>query len=197
MESLSQSIITSAQSIPLGIQIVFLAASSFAEGLPIIGSVLPGGTIALFAGSLSASGSLPPFAACLLVGISSFAGDMTGFMLGKKFRNWRVIKKIIEHEDYQKSWDVFDRHIAIISIFGKLVPVVRSAPSALAGARGIKARTYAVYSFIGSMLWGIVGIYAGNIIGTYASGWAVWVIIGIVAGSVIFTGIWKRLKKRS
>lgn len=158
---------------------------SFAEGLPVIGSILPGGTIAIFAGSLSASGIIAPLTACLLVGIASFAGDMTGFLLGKRFRHLSWIQKIVNSEKHQKSWDLFDRHIAIITIFGKLIPVVRSTPSVFAAVRGIRTRRYIVYSFLGSMLWGVVGVYAGNFFTAYFGERAIPFILALIVASIV------------
>lgn len=199
MESFSQSIITMLESIPVGWQMVVLGFFSFAEGLPVIGSILPGGTIAIFAGGLSASGSIAPLTACLVVGVASFLGDMTGFFLGKRFRHLKWIQAIVSHEKHQKSWDLFDRHIAIITIFGKLIPVVRSTPSIFAAIRGIRTRRYIVYSFIGSMLWGVVGVYAGNFLTKYFGEKALPFILGLIVvsivGVLVHQGI-KRLRRK-
>jgi membrane protein DedA with SNARE-associated domain len=172
-------------SIPVYMQIISIAFFSYAEGVPVIGSILPGGTIALLAGSLSASGIFSPLLAFLVISIFSFLGDMTGFYMGSRFKEHKFIKKIIEHEKHQKSWDLFDRHIAIISIFGKLIPVVRSTPSIFAGARGIARKRYIVYSFLGSFLWGFVGVYAGKFLTDILGELAIPIIFAVLIISVI------------
>lgn len=58
MESFSQSVIVTLEAIPVASQMVVLGFFSFAEGLPVIGSIIPGGTIAIFAGGLSSKASL-------------------------------------------------------------------------------------------------------------------------------------------
>lgn len=186
MESLSSSIIEFLMVVPTQVQFFVLFLFSFAEGLPIIGSILPGGTIAIFAGTLVQKGLLSPILTSLVIGISSFLGDMTGFFIGKKFKHLRWIKSIVENEKHQKNWDLFDRHILIITIFGKLIPVVRSTPSILAAVRGIKTRKYILYSFIGSMLWAWVGVYAGKLIEDFFGDKAITVIFLIVIGSIFF-----------
>lgn len=199
MESFSQSVIVTLEAIPVASQMVVLGFFSFAEGLPVIGSIIPGGTIAIFAGGLSSKGIIAPLTASLLVGISSFLGDMTGFLLGKRFRHLKWIQAIVSHEKHQKSWDLFDRHIAIITIFGKLIPVVRSTPSVFAAIRGIRTRRYIIYSFIGSMLWGVVGVYAGNFFTNYFGERALSFILGLIVvsivGVLIHQGV-KALRKR-
>jgi membrane-associated protein len=193
---ISESILAFISSMVPTLQLVAIFLFSFAEGLPVIGSILPGGTIALLAGSLSAAGFFSPVVAFVIIALSSFAGDMTGFFAGKRFRDAGWLKRIVTHEKHQKSWDLFDRHIAIISIFGKLIPVVRSTPSLFAAARGIKTRRYMLYSFLGSVLWAFAGVFAGNILTQYLGDKAIPVILLILVISIIAVGVQQVLKAR-
>lgn len=198
MDQFSAFVLETLTNISAILQIVVIFIFSYAEGLPIIGSILPGGTIALLAGSLSATGVFNPFTAFLIIALGSFLGDMTGFFLGKKFKEHKLIKKIVGHEKYQKSWDIFDRHIAIVTIFGKLLPVVRSTPSIFAAARGIKTRRYMIYSFLGSLLWSFAGVFAGNILTKYLGDKALVVILILLVGSIVIVSARtyiKRLKR--
>lgn len=103
MENISQNILTYIQSVPETTQLFLLFIFSFAEGLPIIGSILPGGTIAIFAGSLASQGLLSPLTSIFIIALASFLGDMVGFFIGKRFKNLKWIKKIIENEKHQKK----------------------------------------------------------------------------------------------
>lgn len=169
---------------------------SYLEGLPVIGTFVPGGTIAILVGALSSQGELLPIVAVLLTGVGSFLGDMTGFLIGKRYKHWRWVKKLINTEKHQNSWDMFDRHLALIVIFGRLVPVVRSAPAFLAGARDVRTYRYVVLSFIGSVVWACAGIYGGNLLGRAFGESAVVIILAIfVTVALIGLGI-KLLKKK-
>lgn len=181
--------------VPASVQLLVISLFSFAEGLPVIGSVLPGGTIAIFAGTLVEQGLLSPVATSMVIGLSSFFGDMTGFFIGRKFKHLRWIRAIVENEKHQKTWDLFDRHIMIITIFGKLVPVVRSTPSILAAVRNIKMRKYILYSFIGSVLWAVVGIYAGKLIEQFLGDRAIPFILGIIVISICIVLVRMGFKK--
>ncbi|HEY0979887.1 MAG TPA: DedA family protein [Candidatus Paceibacterota bacterium] len=174
--------------------LIFLFA--YGEGLPVIGSILPGGTIALLVGSLSVAGFIAPWSAVLIITIGSFLGDMTGFFIGKKFKHWKWVQRLVVQSKHQKSWDLFDRHLALIVIFGKLIPVVRSTPSFFAGARNVKVRTYIGLSFVGSMLWAVVGIYGGNALARVAPSAAIPVIVGILIISGIAAVVAKRHNAR-
>jgi len=171
------------------IRIVLVFLFSYAEGLPIIGSILPGGTIALLVGSMSTSGFINPLLAISIIAFGSFLGDITGFILGKKFKHLKWLKNLAEHEKHQKKWDIFDRHIAIIVIFGKLIPVIRSTPSFFAGIRNIKTQKYLLLSFIGSILWAITGVLGGAFITKFLGPSAVGIIIAvlIISGIVVFS----------
>lgn len=185
--------------VPTALKLFVLFLFSYAEGLPVIGSILPGGTIAIFAGTLVQQGLLSPIATMSVIGFSSFAGDMTGFFISKRFRHLRWIRAIVENEKHQKNWDLFDRHIVIITIFGKLIPVVRSTPSILAAVRGIKTRKYIICSFIGSILWAVVGVYAGNLIEKFFGEKAITFVFGIIVISIAIVCtriIIKRIRKK-
>ncbi len=169
---------------------------SYIEGVPVIGSVFPGGTIALLFGSLSDKGFIAPLTAVVIIAFGSFFGDLTGFLIGKKLRHKRWVHRIVAEEKHQQKWDIFDRHLAVILIFGKLVPVVRSTPSIFAGARNIRVQKYLFFSFFGSFLWAFFGVYGGNLISKLAGESAILVILGILVVSGIVTFFVNFLKKK-
>lgn len=197
MENISTSVIELMQSVSYPIKILILSLFSFAEGLPVIGSVLPGGTIAMLAGGLSSQGVLiSPFVVAVVVGTAGFFGDMVGFFLGRKFRNISWISNLVTHEKYKKSWDLFDRHLAIVTIFGKLLPVVRSTPSLFAALKGVRTRRYMVYSLIGSYLWGFAGVYAGNIFTQYFGPKFIGIILVVLVGSIFIISVRALIKRK-
>lgn len=197
MEFVSQNMIEVINTVSVSLQIFFIALFSFSEGLPIVGSFLPGGTIAIFAGSIATEGFFSPFFIAVLVSVASFMGDTTGFFIGRKFRNFKWVQEFAVHEKHKRSWDLFDRHMALIAIFGRLVPVVRSAPSLFAAIRGVRTRRYVVYSFLGSCLWAFSGVYFGNMITNYFGQQVISIIFGVVLvsiGIIIVRYLLKKIK---
>lgn len=181
-------------SVPEFLRYVFVFVTSFIEGMPILGSILPGGTIALLIGSLSAQNFINPLFAVLIIAVGTFLGDMLGFIIGRKYKEASWLKRIVFHEKHQKSWDLFDRHIAMVVIFGKLLPVIRSMPSLFAAARGVVIRKYVLYSAIGSVLWAFAGVYGGNILTRVLGESAILIILGLlVASGIVF--VFKKSKK--
>ena len=188
MQEISLFVVDYLNSISPFYQTLWISFFSFLEGLPVVGSIVPGGTIALLAGSLSVQGNLAPFVTFLFIGFFNFVGDISGFLLSKKFKHKKFIKKIVEKEEHQKNWDLFDKHIA-------LIPVIRSTPSMFAGFRGIKTRKYLLYSFTGSFLWAFAGVYLGNFLAKVFGDNAILIIFGILLVSV-FLVILNHLKKK-
>ena len=178
-------------------RIILVFLSAFAEGLPVVGTILPGGTIALLVGSLSETGFISPLTAVAVIAVGSFLGDSTGFFIGKYFKHIRWIKKLVSHEKHQTSWELFDRHIALIVVFGKLIPVVRSAPSFFAGARNVSSKKYLLFSGLGSLLWAFAGIYGGSALTRVFGPYAVPIILGILVVSAIVALISKKRKKKA
>ena len=164
--------------------LIFLVA--FGEGLPLIGTILPGGTIALLIGSLAQDGLLSVWKAIHLIAIGSLLGDLVGFFIGKKLGKHPRIKKIIDSEKHVKKWDIFDRHTALVIIFGKVLPVIRSTPSLFGGARKMNIYKYSSYVLVGSYLWAIAGIFGGKYLAEVFGSYAIVIILGIlvVSGAV-------------
>lgn len=194
MESLNETIIELFFSVTPSVRIALIILFAFGEGLPIIGSFLPGGTIALIIGSLSEKSFINPWLAIHLIALGSLAGDLVGFYAGMKLGNVSSIKKILESEKHVKKWDLFDRHAALVIIFGKILPIIRSTPALFAGARKMDLPKYIFYVLIGSYLWAIGGIFGGKYIAEVLGEYAVLIIIGVGILIGLITFISNKLK---
>jgi membrane-associated protein len=164
---------------------IFIFTLAFGEGLPIIGSFLPGGTIAILIGSLSEEGFINPWKAIHLIAIGSLLGDLIGFFAGKKLLHVSWVHNIVYNEKHTKKWDLFDRHAALVIILGKILPVIRSTPSIFAGARKMNIFKYIFYVLIGSYLWAMIGIFGGKYLQQIFGDYSILLILLIL----IFSGI--------
>ncbi len=172
---------------------------SYAEGLPVIGSFVPGGTVAILIGSLAKESFISPWWAIHLIAIGSFLGDITGFFFGKQLKKIKRIKNFLEQEHHVAKWEFFDRHMALLIIFGKLLPVVRSMPSLFAGARGISKKKYVFYVLVGSYVWAVTGVFGGTLLVTLFGEKAIpIIIISVVAVvcSVWLYGVFRKIIKK-
>jgi membrane-associated protein len=174
--------------------LIFLFA--FGEGLPIVGTFLPGGTVAIFIGALSEEGFINPWKAIHIIAIGSLLGDLIGFFVGRKLLHFNWVRKIIYSKKQAKTWDLFDRHAALVIIIGKLVPLVRSTPALFAGARKMNILKYIVYVLIGSYIWGIAGIFGGKYLAQIFGNFLLPIILGIIIVSILVTIISQKRKKK-
>ena len=165
MDTIAQNLTNIFYSVPEFFRYTIMFVMAFIEGVPVLGTLFPGGTMPIIVGSLSLQGFVSSFWAISFITLGSFSGDMLGFYLGKHFCNHKWIKNILENEKHQSTWDLFDKHFALVVIFGKSIPVIRSTPSLFASARGVIFKKYVMYSLAGSLLWAILGMYGGKIIG--------------------------------
>lgn len=165
------------------------------EGTPIIGSAFPGGTISLVIGTYVHTGVFNPWVAMILLILGNFIGDMIGYGLGRAGQKLPILRRTIEKESFGSAWAVFEQKLFYFVVLGRLVPVVRSVPSLLAGARQIPFRRYVGFSFAGSALWGAAGIWGGvlteAIVGPHA-----WLLIVIVVVASVVWGYIKKVHKK-
>lgn len=196
MHAIAESIRTTFFLLPEAGRYLFIFIVSIVEGFPVIGSILPGGTIALLVGSLSTEQFVIPWLAVVSIAVGTFLGDMAGFFIGKFYGKKEWVRKLVIKERHEKSWELFDRHLALVVIFGKLLPVVRSTPSLFAAIRGVHTRRYVLYSALGSVLWSCAGVYGGNILSRLIGEKAIILIIGVLIVSAVFVGVRSLVKKK-
>lgn len=173
----------------------FIFIISFGEGLPIIGSFLPGGTIAILIGALSQEGVINPWIAVHLIALGSLCGDLLGFFAGRKLLHISWVRKIVYSEKHAKSWDLFDRHTALVIIIGKLLPVVRSTPALFAGARKMNVLRYSLYVILASYIWAFAGIFGGKYLSQLVGNALLPIIVGIVVVTIIISIVSGRRSK--
>jgi membrane-associated protein len=166
----------------------------YLEGLPIVGSFAPGGTLALIIGAYVHSGAVDFWWSVLGLGIGSFLGDLTGYIVGRFAKKSKLVQRLIAKERVQTGLELFEKKLFLILVFGRMIPLVRSAPSLIAGAHHIKPAKYLTYNLIGSMLWAFVGVMIGMITGKVTGKYAVPIII-VVTTIAVAIMLWRQRKK--
>lgn len=141
-------------------------------------SFLPGDTLLFSAGLLAAQDGAPvgiwilaPCAAGAAV-----AGGQVGYLIG-----WRVGPELFKKEDARffkkrylaSSHEFFARHGRKTIVIGHFVGVVRTFMPVVAGASGMRYRTFLAYDVAGALAWGVgltvLGFQLGNVpfVGTH------------------------------
>jgi len=143
----------------------------FAESGLFFGFFLPGDSLLFTAGFLASQGFFNIF---ILLGVGAFAaisGDSVGYSFGR-----RVGKAIFKKDDslffnkknLLKAQQFYDKYGSKTIVLARFVPIVRTFAPIVAGAAGMKYRTFIAYNFIGGLLWSVgmllTGFFLGSVI---------------------------------
>ncbi|MFD6102728.1 VTT domain-containing protein [Nocardia salmonicida] len=136
--------------------------------------LLPGDSLLFTAGLIAASKSteIAPFAPIevllVLVPIAAIAGDQVGYVIGA--RGGTALFKADDARFFKKryideSHAFFVKHGPITIVLARFVPIVRTFAPVVAGAAGMRYRTFLIYNIIGGVLWGAGVTYLGYLLG--------------------------------
>jgi membrane protein DedA with SNARE-associated domain/membrane-associated phospholipid phosphatase len=130
-----------------------------------IGLILPGSTIILFLGALSARGhfdvgDLIWFAVC-----GAIIGDNLNYYLGKRYGN-RWLKDglwLLKPSHIEKAKHFMDAHGAKSIFLGRFIPSVKEVVPLIAGAVKMNRKTFMFWNVLGAIGWGFEWVLAGYI----------------------------------
>jgi membrane-associated protein len=143
----------------------------FAECGLLIGFFLPGDSLLFVLGLFVATGGVatPLWLVCALVAISAFAGNVTGYWIGRQAGPALFNKpdsKLFKREYVDRTHDFFDKYGPRAIILGRFVPIVRTFITAVAGIGRMDPRRFFTYSAIGAVGWAagvtVLGYFLGN-----------------------------------
>ncbi|MCK9293907.1 MAG: LssY C-terminal domain-containing protein [Desulfobulbaceae bacterium] len=146
-----------------GYWLAFLAALS--ETTVGIGLIIPGSTIILLLGALSARGYFDTGDLIWFAVIGAIAGDNVNYYLGRKYGSkwlkdgfWLVKAN---HMDNAKHF--LDAHGARSIFFGRFIPSVKEVVPFMAGSLRMSRKTFMLWNVLGGAGWGFVWVLAGYI----------------------------------
>ena len=99
--------------------------------------------------------------ALIMYWIAAVIGDERLHAFTRKFGKWVQIREV----DLTRAEEWFDRHATSAVLLGRCVPLIRSVVSIPAGVRRMKLVPYIAYTFVGSLVWNILLIGAGALLG--------------------------------
>ena len=130
-----------------------------------IGLFLPGSTIILFLGALSAHGYLDTGDLILFAVLGAILGDNINYYLGKKYGT-RWIEKgfwFLKITHIEKTRNFMDAHGAKSVFLGRFVPSIKEIVPFIAGSVKMNRRTFMFWNILGAVGWGFEWVLAGYI----------------------------------
>lgn len=175
---------------------VVLFAVLFAETGLFVGFFLPGDSLLLVAGVLSAPGSQDYTLNVLLVMIvcamAAILGNLTGFWFGRRVGRplyERPDSRFFKRKHLLAADALYQRHGGITIVLARFMPFVRTFAPIVAGISHMDRRAFAWWTVVGGVLWGsglpIAGYLLGEAMGSTLDRFLVPLIVVIVVVSVL------------
>jgi membrane-associated protein len=165
----------------------------FAESGLLIGFFLPGDSLLFTAGLLIADGTYlhqPLWLMCLLISIAAVLGDQFGYVFGRRFGPAlfrRPDSRLFKRDNLTRAAGFFEKYGARSIVLARFVPIVRTFTPIVAGASGMRYRTFVLFNVIGAVAWGcgvtILGYFLGQV--PFVKSNIELILIGIVVVSVV------------
>lgn len=132
----------------------------FAETGLLVGFFLPGDSLLFALGLFIASGQIdvPLWLAVLLLAVCAFAGDQTGYWIGRKLGPAVFNKpksKLFNPKNVEAAHSFFEKYGSRAVILAHFVPIMRTFIPVSAGIAKLEWRKYTAYNLIGIVGWAI------------------------------------------
>ena len=183
----------------LAVGLVGLFAIVFAESGLFFGFFLPGDSLLLTAGVISAAhpDAFPIWLVCAVCFVAAVTGDAVGYTFG-----FRVGRRLYDRPDsrffkkshLQAAEDFYNRHGGKTIVIARFLPFVRTFAPIVAGTARMSYPRFALFNFTGAILWAIGVPVAGYALGSVIppevlDRWLYVIIAVVVALSVLPTAI--------
>ena len=141
----------------------------FAETGFVVTPFLPGDSLLFAAGALIAAGGtgLDINMLALILIVAAFAGNTVNYLLGT-YLGPKVFKqenKILKLDYYLQTKAFFDKHGGKAVIFSRFMPIIRTIAPFVAGVGRMPFLRYSLYNIIGGVVWIVIFLFAGYMLG--------------------------------
>lgn len=164
----------------------------FIETGLLVGFFLPGDSLLFTAGVFAAQphSAVPLWLLLLTVPVAAIAGDQCGYFIGAKagpaVLERRGARRLGRHH-LDRARHYFDTRGTLTVFLARFVAVVRTLTPVMAGASGMRHRTFTIYSVAGSLVWGagvpLLGYLLGGI--AFVRGHIDLILLMVVVVSVV------------
>ena len=179
-----------------------LAAIIFSETGLLVGVFLPGDSLLVTAGLLSARGYLNVCAMVPLLTVAAICGNSLGYLIGRT-TGPRIFNResslFFNKKHAIRAHEFYEKHGRKTIVLAQFMPIIRTFAPVVAGVGGMKFRSFITFNIIGavSWIWSMIGI--GYFLGSYIPGidQHIEIVVVIVVFISMLPGIisWYRAKR--
>lgn len=150
-----------------------MTAIVFSETGLLVGFFLPGDSLLVTAGLVSARGMLNVYLLGILLNIAAAAGNSFGYFIGRMSG-----PKIFTREDslffnkkhVYRAQEFYARHGRKAIVLAQFMPIIRTFSPVVAGVGQMPYFKFLVISVLGTVLWVWSMLFTGYFLGTYIPG---------------------------
>ncbi|MBE8614835.1 DedA family protein [Morganella morganii] len=128
----------------------------FLENALLPAAFLPGDSLLLLTGALTAKGILPFFPTLGLLVTASGAGYWVNYLLGQWLGNTQLVQKWLvrmPERYHQRAYILSERYGSLALLVGRFLGFVRTLLPLFAGISGFRHKRFQFFSWIGALLW--------------------------------------------
>ncbi len=181
-----------------------LTAIVFAETGLLVGFFLPGDSLLVTAGLLSAKGLFNVYLLGLLVNIAAAVGNSTGYFIGRT-TGPRIFTRddsfLFNKKHVFRAQEFYAKHGRKAIVLAQFMPIIRTFSPVVAGVGRMPYRQFLIISVLGTILWVWSMLFIGYFLGTYIPGLDkhIEILILVVVFISILPGIisWYRERRKS
>ena len=166
----------------------FLFLAVFLEGLPLIGTLVPGHVAIIAGGFLAKVGVLNLYWVLSITIIGAILGDLMGFHLGRKY-GMPLIDRLrryffVKDSQIEKTRSLIAKHTGKALVIGRFSPITRALMPFLVGTGHTSYKKFWLFNIIGAVSWAVSSILIG-----YAFGASYHAISGYVGKALVIAVI--------
>lgn len=135
---------------------------------------LPGDSMLIAAGILSAGDVFNVYIVLAVFSMGSFLGNLIGYEIGKRLEMYREkhkwLRRILQDQYIEEAHKMFAKYGDRIVLVQRYIPMVRTFGPMVAGAVGMRYQVFVLYSFVGSLLWSVSLVLPAYWLGNHVPG---------------------------
>jgi membrane-associated protein len=170
--------------------LIGLTAIIFSETGLLVGVFLPGDSLLVTAGLLSARGYLNVYTLVPALMAAAICGNSLGYFIGHT-TGPRIFNRenslFFNKKHAMRAHDFYARHGRKTIVLAQFMPVIRTFSPVIAGVGGMEFRTFITFNIIGAIVWVGSMVSIGYFLGSYIPG--IDQHIEIVVAIVVFISI--------
>lgn len=172
----------------------------FAETGVVAFFFLPGDTLLFTLGLFAQQNIISLGIIIPVIVVAGFFGNILGYHLGKIVRDKKdsikVLKKVPE-KYILKTESFYEKYGSLTVILSRFIPIVRTVAPFLAGVSHMNYKKFVLFSFVGSVIWGILVTSIGYVFaGYFTVAYIEYIGLGLMIMASILTPLAVYLSKR-